>query len=564
MVQTTPRFRARRARASHLIEAMEPRLLLTGLTEHAADTSPLVVATSADNTVWVGTFDAHDINHYAADGTLIHSYDVGLGNEVSDLSVAPDGNVWFINPSGSGLYRLNPTTSAIDNFNVNATFEVNHLAIASDGSIWYTDVGDTVTATDEGFDPNLGHFNPATNVTDPLINLGRFNTDPTSIKVSGGSVWVGLEGNQTVNGVYGSSAFAQVTGGAATSYNTPDGNAAVTDILPVADGSVWITTGNNQSNPDVTPQEGIYHVTFPGGTPNFSQNIQLDTSTVHYPAGLVLAPNNKIYLSLVLDSQIDSIDPSAATLSLTTATSTTGMPGYLALGPSSSGTANGGIWFTERDANLFGVYDLPTATVTPVLANGVAQIQQVQNVALPTTPVATFTGPGTLSDYSATVNWGDGSPAVAGTIQTLTGGGYEVLAGGKVYPNEGLYTVTVTITDNTTSQSAVATSQLKVLDTPLTLTSFTVNPLILRITLLTATFTDDLTATVGNFKVKINWGDGKSDSGATVKTSNGHFAVIDLHQYAKKGTYTVTLEVDPLAGISDPTHPILATLHVTV
>ena len=49
-----------------------------------------------------------------------------------------------------------------------------------------------------------------------------------------------------------------------------------------------------------------------------------------------------------------------------------------------------------------------------------------------------------------------------------------------------------------------------------------------------------------------------------MKTSAGHFAVIDLHQYAHKGTYTVTLEVDPLAGISDPAHPILATLHVTV
>ena len=42
------------------------------LHEYAADPSPLVVAVAADNTVWVSS-DSGDINHYAADGTLLRS-----------------------------------------------------------------------------------------------------------------------------------------------------------------------------------------------------------------------------------------------------------------------------------------------------------------------------------------------------------------------------------------------------------------------------------------------------------------------------------------------------------
>ena len=559
------RHGVRRSRiAGVLIEAMEPRLLLSGLTEFSTGTTqPLAVATAPDNTIWV----AHDsgVAHYAADGGLIQNYDLGAGDFVTDIAVAADGNVWFVQRNFSIVSRLNPVTGHQDDVSV-PVIDVNHIAIGSDGAVWYTDAGDTTIAGVESFDPSIARIDPTTLAVGAAINLGRPNTDPTAIKVSGDDIWVGLEGNQDSSGAYGNSAYVHVSisSGVVTSYDAPLAASSVSSILPLADGSLWMTLADNPNTPTID-QEGIYHVTFAGGTPDYSQNVQLDDSVAaHVPQDLVLAPSGKIYFDQTADQLVASVDPAAATLAVTPVTTATGFPAALTLGPSLAGTPNAGLWFAERDNSLLGEYDLPVTTVQPVVAAGVAQIQQVQNVALPTTRVATFTGPGVLTDYSATVNWGDGSPTVPGTVQAMAGGGFQVVAGGRVFANEGLYTVTVNITNNTTSQTAVATSQLKITDTPLTLTSFSVTPLILRITLLTATFTDDLTAVVGNFKVKINWGDGTTDSGATIKISNGSFAILDLHQFKKKGTYTVTLEVDPLSGISDPLNPILATLHVTV
>jgi hypothetical protein len=63
-------------------------------------------------------------------------------------------------------------------------------------------------------------------------------------------------------------------------------------------------------------------------------------------------------------------------------------------------------------------------------------------------PVATFTDAdpgGAVGDYSAQINWGDGTAASAGTI-SAAGGGFTV-TGSHTYATAGSYTVTVTISD---------------------------------------------------------------------------------------------------------------------
>jgi hypothetical protein len=63
--------------------------------------------------------------------------------------------------------------------------------------------------------------------------------------------------------------------------------------------------------------------------------------------------------------------------------------------------------------------------------------------------VATFTDAdphGVVSEYTASINWGDGTASTAGTVSAAAGGGFEV-KGSHTYATAGQYTITVTIND---------------------------------------------------------------------------------------------------------------------
>jgi predicted alpha-1,2-mannosidase len=67
-------------------------------------------------------------------------------------------------------------------------------------------------------------------------------------------------------------------------------------------------------------------------------------------------------------------------------------------------------------------------------------------------PLATVTG-GTASSYQATINWGDGSPATAGTTALSSRGVYSV-TGAHTYAKPGYYQASVQATDGTSQGSA--------------------------------------------------------------------------------------------------------------
>src|SRR5205807_8550575 len=93
----------------------------------------------------------------------------------------------------------------------------------------------------------------------------------------------------------------------------------------------------------------------------------------------------------------------------------------------------------------------------------------VEGLSTASQSVATFTEPaglepnpsdpsGTINNhYSASINWGDGSPATVGTL-SLSGNTISV-AGGHTYAEEGTFTITVTIShEGSTAQTATSTA----------------------------------------------------------------------------------------------------------
>lgn len=78
--------------------------------------------------------------------------------------------------------------------------------------------------------------------------------------------------------------------------------------------------------------------------------------------------------------------------------------------------------------------------------------------------LADFNPGGTASDFTARIDWGDGTTPTPGTVTAGVGGGFSV-AGGHTYTARGDYGITVVITDDGGSQAA-AVSTVSVLGRP--------------------------------------------------------------------------------------------------
>jgi uncharacterized repeat protein (TIGR01451 family) len=178
--------------------------------------------------------------------------------------------------------------------------------------------------------------------------------------------------------------------------------------------------------------------------------------------------------------------------------------------------------------------------------------------------VATFTDPGgaeALSDYSASINWGDGHTS-AGVI-TVSAGVFTV-KGSNTYSEEGSYTITVTI-HHDTATDATATSTASVADVPVSaaggfhITGTEGND---TGTVTVATFTDPPGAeALSEYSATITWGDGTSSAG-TISFNSGTFTVQGHHAFQNAGSliFFVTIHhgtatdvtVNDTADIGDP------------
>jgi len=175
--------------------------------------------------------------------------------------------------------------------------------------------------------------------------------------------------------------------------------------------------------------------------------------------------------------------------------------------------------------------------------------------------VATFTDIPSSSppgDFTAKVNWGDGSTTAASSITQPGGSGKPyVVTASHIYAEEGSYVTTVTVTDTNlpTINYGTGNGSASVADAPLSPTG--TQPSIPDATTATsfsaqvASFTDaNPSAPLSDFTATINWGDASSSTG-TVAQPGGvgtAFVVSGTHIYSSNGTYAISVNVVDLGG----------------
>lgn len=200
-----------------------------------------------------------------------------------------------------------------------------------------------------------------------------------------------------------------------------------------------------------------------------------------------------------------------------------------------------------------------------VIPTGGFTVTGVEGADAGTQTVATFTDPGgpePLADYSATVDWGDGSGPVAATI-SLSGSLFTVQAD-HTYGEEGTYPVQVTI-NHDIAPPATTTSQAVISDPSVIATGTAIKAIAcIPLTGVTvATFTDpggaepnpsDSSASINDHYsiAGIDWGDGTPldtstgtlSFGGAPGSKNDSFVISGSHTYATEGSYTITAVID--------------------
>jgi hypothetical protein len=216
-----------------------------------------------------------------------------------------------------------------------------------------------------------------------------------------------------------------------------------------------------------------------------------------------------------------------------------------------SATVAGGANVAEADVLIPGAFPFFTATEGTAVSG----------------LLATFNDTGypgnTASDFTATIDWGDGTSPDAGTVSGS--GGFFAVSGSHTYADEGNFTVKVTLTDDDPgTASATATGMANVADADIMFGGGS---------LITATEGNSFSGQAASFidvgypnnspsdfTATIDWGDGTTDAG-TVSASNGIFRVSGTHTYADEGSFTTTITVtDDAPGTASATFTLVSGL----
>jgi streptogramin lyase len=491
--------------------------LLAAITEYPAPTAGALpsgiasgIVSAPGGNLW---FTEPGVNKIGTISTAGIAKDFPIPSANSDpqgITFGPDGNLWFTQPVTNQIGRIT-TSGTVTEFAIPTTASnPQGITDGPDGNIWFT----------EAATGKLGIVNIATGtITD--FKLSTPGGQPTGI-TSGpdGNIWFTLPATNQI-GMVNPSTLADEEFPINTAGMLPQGSRPQ-NITVGPDGNLWFTEAGAALIGTISPT-----------THTVTQHPVPSAGGV--TEGITAGSDGNVWFTEPGTSLVGRITPAFAVTEFRTPT-TPSQPWAITTGP------NGNIWFTETGAG-----NIATLALGRVISLTAIPATSPVNVATLLT-VASFTSAAVnpqTSDFTASINWGDGTPASAATITAASGGTFTVSAT-KIYASAGTYQATITINDAGTLTSVNTTITVANGATGESIASTEGKPF----TGLVATFNDPATTgDLSQYAASIKWGDGTVTTGViTLVQGTTTFNVTGTHTYGEEGTYPLTVTIAGPSG----------------
>jgi streptogramin lyase len=536
-----------------------------------ASSDPVSITNGPNSALWFTELNASKvtIGQVTTSGTITPYSDSIENAQPTDITTGTNGLLYFTDYADDTIESVNPSTGKFVSHNIpSADSGPTGITVGPDGLIWFIENSANKIAS---FDPSGNGGNGSF----AEYSIPTANSDAETITTGpDGALWfTEMSGNKIGR---------LTTSGAFTEYKVPGANSGPQGITLGPDGALWFTESTSNQIGRIDTSGNFTEYTIPTANSD--------------PQGIVAGLDNNIWFTEGAGNKIAKLvlHPDM-TAKGTTIQATEGLPFTATLATFTDGngdvddvytvTINWGDGSTSSgtvlndsiiDHSLFDTHTYAEEGRYQVVItliddeNSTATTQSVVNVtdaplvasgntitATEGTPftnqiVASFadTDPnGTLTDYSATINWGDGTTA-PGTIVPNGSGGYFV-EGLYNYDDEGQYAITVTIQDSGGATNTVNTTA-NVADAALTATGTTLTPIEGNAFAgVVASFTDaNPNAVAADFTATIVWGDGHTSSGSIVPNPNGGFDVEGMHTYVDAGHFALSIVINDQGGAS--------------
>ncbi len=334
---------------------------------------PGPVAVTSDGTSWYGM--ASGAVYRITQAGVATRFAVGIG-ALQDATVGPDGNVWFVEPGGSRIFRVLPNGTSTA-FSLPSPSNPSEIVTGSDGRLWVNANGAAQIAA---FDIGSSTFTTYTPPS-PVSTLSGIALGPD------GNIWFGDRFGERITSVTPAGVFQECT--------LPVGT-LVHDLAADAT-SIWVTTagtpgtilqvdpfscaitpftlaGFDETGKIIVASDGRLWFTIRNGglgamtTTGVATSYPVDVASSH-PMIIVAAPDGMLWYTSVAGNSISRLNPRTGSIDVFEIRPphrgvVRDWPVGLAVAP------DGDIWFTELTTHAVGRLDPDTGTITEYPLSG--------------------------------------------------------------------------------------------------------------------------------------------------------------------------------------------------
>ncbi|HVC97874.1 MAG TPA: choice-of-anchor Q domain-containing protein, partial [Pirellulales bacterium] len=458
---------------------------------------------------------------------------------------------------GGALY-ISQATAAVSN----STLSSNFTSPQGDGGAIYNDNGATLAVTACTLTANSGYFTGG-----GIYNSGTLTVTASTLSAnSAGHAGGGAIRNLGSLGLTNSTLSGNTAGGDGGGI---DNGGTVTVTSSTLSGNSAAGVGGGIASSGTVVKANIANTIVAGNT---AANVASDPdvsgdygNTDHNLIGLVgdatgFTDSSGAAINANILGTATAIDPKLGPLA-----SNGGPTQTMALLPGSPAIDAGGnsppAPFSAPAADQRGVVRITASDPTIDIgafellqaAGGAVALSATEGAALTGTTVATFAAPGPAAaagDFSATIEWGDGS-TTAGSVSGTAATGFTVVGTHTYAEESGSLALTVVVQGD--GETAEIHGSAYVADAALSATGgFTMTAAEdATVSGAVAAFTDaDAGGTAGDYTATIAWGDGTTSSGTITTVAGGGFAVIGAHAFAEEATPSITVTISDAGGSS--------------